>query len=115
MSESRVRVSLTLDSYTYQDFMPNQPQDIQVKITDDVLKGVYANNVSIMLGKEEFVLDFMTMTPPQGIVSARVYVNPSHAKRLAKVLQENVKKYEDQFGVIPEGAQNTSEIGFKTE
>ena len=95
--------------------MPNQPQEMQVKITDDVLKGIYSNNVSIMLGKEEFVLDFMTMTPPQGIVTARVYLNPSHAKRLAKVLQDNVKKYEDQFGAITEGSQNTGEIGFKTE
>lgn len=95
--------------------MPNQPQEMQVKITDDVLKGIYSNNVSIMLGKEEFVLDFITMTPPQGIVTARVYLNPSHAKRLAKVLQDNVKKYEDQFGAIVEGSQNTGEIGFKTE
>jgi hypothetical protein len=94
--------------------MSNEPQQIQVKISDDVLKGVYANLAQIAHSKEEFVIDFMTMMPPQGIVGARVYMNPAHAKRLGHALLDNVKKYEEQFGKIEEGAQQTPEVGFKT-
>jgi len=94
--------------------MSQQPQPIQVKISDEVLKGVYANLAQIAHTKEEFVVDFLSMMPPQGIVSARVYMSPSHTKRLAQALAENVKKYEEQFGKIEEGTQAAPEIGFKT-
>ncbi|MEK7496610.1 MAG: DUF3467 domain-containing protein [Patescibacteria group bacterium] len=93
----------------------NQPaQQIQVKVTDDVLKGVYSNMAQIAHTKEEFVIDFLNMMPPQGIVTARVFLNPAHTKRLSAALAENVKKYEEQFGKIDEGTSNTPEIGFKT-
>ncbi len=95
--------------------MNQAPNQIQVKITDDVLKGVYANLVQVAHSKEEFVLDFMTMMPPQGIVNARVYLSPAHIKRLAAALTDNVKKFEEQFGKIDESTSNTPEIGFKTE
>jgi Protein of unknown function (DUF3467) len=94
--------------------MPNQPQQIQVKITDDVLKGVYANMAQIAHTREEFVIDFLNLMPPQGIVSSRVYLSPAHTKRLAAALADNIKKYEEQFGKIDEGSQQSPEIGFKT-
>ncbi|MBU1039321.1 DUF3467 domain-containing protein [Patescibacteria group bacterium] len=92
-----------------------QPQQIQVKITDEVLKGVYANMAQIAHTKEEFVIDFLNLMPPQGIVAARVYLNPAHAKRLAAALTENIKKHEEQFGKIESTGHNAPEIGFKTE
>ncbi|HLD85896.1 MAG TPA: DUF3467 domain-containing protein [Patescibacteria group bacterium] len=94
--------------------MPNPQQQIQVKISDEVLMGVYANMAQIAHSKEEFVIDFLNLMPPSGIVSARVYLSPAHTKRLAAALADNVKKYEDQFGKIEEGSQLAPEIGFKT-
>ncbi|HCX38644.1 MAG: hypothetical protein UV57_C0004G0006 [Parcubacteria group bacterium GW2011_GWD2_43_10] len=91
-----------------------QPQQIQVKISDEVLKGVYANMAQIAHSKEEFVIDFLNLMPPSGIVNARVYLSPAHTKRLAAALLDNVKKYEDQFGKIDEGSAQAPEIGFKT-
>jgi len=91
-----------------------QPQQIQVKISDEVLKGVYANMAQIAHSKEEFVIDFLNLMPPSGIVNARVYLSPAHTKRLAAALLDNVKKYEEQFGKIEEGSQQAPEIGFKT-
>jgi len=64
--------------------------------------------------KEEFVVDFLNLMPPSGIVNARVYLSPAHTKRLAAALLDNVKKYEEQFGKIEEGSQQAPEIGFKT-
>jgi len=96
--------------------MENQPKQqqnqIQIKITDEVMKGVYANNMQIMHTKEEFVLDYMNILPPSGIMNSRVIVSPGHLKRMVKALSENLKKYEDQFGEIKE-AENPNEIGFK--
>lgn len=95
--------------------MPNpQPQQIQVKIDDATLKGVYSNMAQIAHSKEEFVIDFLNMMPPSGIVNARVYLAPAHAKRLAAALMDNVKKYEEQFGKLDESTQVSPEIGFKT-
>ena len=51
-------------------------QQMQVKVTDEVLKGVYANMVQVGHAAEEFVLDFMNLFPPAGIVTARVILSP---------------------------------------
>jgi len=40
---------------------------------------------------------------PQGKLVASLIVSPVHAKRLLRALQENVARYETQFGTLPEG------------
>jgi hypothetical protein len=40
---------------------------------------------------------------PQGKLVASLIVNPAHAKRLMRALEENVGRYEAQFGKLPEG------------
>jgi hypothetical protein len=94
---------------------PGQEQQIQVKVTDEVLKGVYANMVQIGHTREEFIMDFMNLFPPQGIINSRVIVSPSHMKRIIAALEENVKRYQEQFGDIPEGVNPQHNFGFRTE
>jgi hypothetical protein len=50
--------------------------------------------------KEEFVMDFLMIMPPSGAVTSRVIVSPSHMKRIVQALQENIQRYEDEFGII---------------
>ena len=50
--------------------------------------------------QEEFVLDFILATPPMGVVSSRVLISPTHAKRILAALQENIGNYEKVFGTI---------------
>lgn len=90
-------------------------QQIQIKITDDVLKGVTANMMAVAHTKEEFVVDFMNIYPAQGqgIVTSRVVLTPGHIKRILKALEENLKKYEAQFGMIAESDSPSPEIGFQ--
>ena len=92
---------------------PNQ-QQIQIKITDDILRGAYANAMSVAHTKEEFILDFMTVIPHQraGTVSARILTSPGHLKRIISALQENLKKYEGSFGKVDIADAPGSEIGF---
>ncbi|MCX6797586.1 MAG: DUF3467 domain-containing protein [Candidatus Doudnabacteria bacterium] len=90
-------------------------QQIQVKASDEILKGVYANMVQVGHTGEEFILDFMNIFPPTGILASRVVLSPAHAKRLAAALLDNVKKYESQFGSIKLADTPEHKIGFRTE
>ncbi len=90
-------------------------QQIQVKITDEVLKGIYSTHVQVGHTAEEFILDFMNVLPPAGIVNARIMLSPSHMKRLSKALLENISKYEEQFGTISLAVVPDQKIGFRTE
>ena len=82
----------------------SEKRDLRVKITDEILRGVYANQMVVSHTKEEFILDFVNVFPPEGIVNARVIISPGHLKRVIRALAENVRKYEDSFGEIPEAA-----------
>ncbi len=103
--------------------MNNQPptgpagQQMQIKIDDQVLKGVYANALQIGHTKEEFVLDFINLLPPQGIAVARILLSPGHMKRILAALQDNIKKYEEQFGKIEVAKEpkHDSKLGFSAK
>lgn len=96
----------------------NQPasgQQLQVKVSDEILRGVYANMLQIGHTQEEFVLDFMNVLPPAGTLNARIVVSPSHMKRIVAALEDNLKKYETQFGSIEAGQAPQHTVGFRTE
>ena len=91
----------------------NQQQNINIKISDDVLRGQYANMMMVAHTQEEFILDFMNVVPPTGVVSARIITSPGHLKRIIAALSDNLKKYESQFGVVKQApAPTNQEIGF---
>ncbi|NIS61442.1 MAG: DUF3467 domain-containing protein [Proteobacteria bacterium] len=81
------------------------PKEVEIKITDDILRGVYANNMAVAHTREEFFLDFINIFPPTGIVNARVVISPGHMKRIIRALNDNVLKYESKFGVIEEAPE----------
>lgn len=91
----------------------NQPQQIQIKADDQTAKGNYANLMFINHTKEEFVLDFANVMPPQGALVARIFTSPGHAKRILKALEENIGNYEKQFGKIDIAEEPKGGIGFQ--
>lgn len=102
--------------------MNNQPQanqgqqrQMQIKISDEILKGVYANAMQVAHSREEFLLDFLNLSPHMGagVISSRIIMSPGHLKRVIAALTENLKKYEDKFGKIEEANDPGNEIGFK--
>ena len=93
----------------------NSPQ-IQVKMDDETMKGRYAKMMQVAHNKEEFVLDFMNVFPPGGIVTARVVTSPGHLKRIMRALNENLQRYEQSFGAIKEAeGPNEGKFGFETK
>jgi hypothetical protein len=79
-------------------------RELPVKIPDHVLPGVYSNQMMVSHTREEFVIDFLNLFPPQGVVNARVIVSPGHLKRMIRALQENLSRYEARHGPILEAA-----------
>lgn len=75
---------------------------IQIEVAPDVAAGVYVNLAIISHTSAEFVVDAASMMPgiPKATVRSRIILAPEHAKRLALALQENIIKYESQFGKI---------------
>lgn len=89
-----------------------QQRQVQIKASDEDLKGKYSNSAQVLHTKEEFVMDFLNVFPPTGTLNARVIMSPGHYKRFAKALGENLKKYEDKFGQIDEAKGDEQKIGF---
>ena len=87
--------------------MSEQPAKKEVKVSfpESLRGGVYSNNMVITHTKEEFILDFMMITPPVGSVTARVVTSPAHMKRMLSALKVNLDKYESRFGKLAEAAE----------
>ncbi len=95
----------------------NKQRQLQVKISDEVLKGVYSNAMQATHSREEFTIDFLHLSPHQGagVVSAKIIMSPGHLKRMISALQDNVKKYEEKFGNIEKAQSLEEPVGFKNK
>ncbi len=78
--------------------------NLNIKIGDEELKGRYSNLLRITHTREEFILDFVNLVPPQGMVTARIITSPGHLKRIVQALAQNLARYEEAHGPIPEAA-----------
>ena len=87
----------------------NQKQNgLQLELPKEVAQGEYANLALISHSSSDFILDFARMMPgvPKAQVHCRVIMAPEHVKRLLAALQDNISKYEQQFGAIDMHNQN---------
>jgi hypothetical protein len=78
---------------------------VPVKVPDNVAGGVYANSMMVSHTREEFVLDFLYLSPNMATLNARVITSPGHLKRIIKALTENLRRYEASHGPIPEAVE----------
>lgn len=83
---------------------------IQIENSNEDIKGTYANMAQILHTKEEFVIDFLNVIPPRGTLNSRVIVSPSHFKRIASAMHNNLKKYEEKFGKVDENDDEEYDI-----
>ncbi len=98
----------------------NENQQVKIELKPDVAQGEYSNLAMINHSSSEFVIDFAHMlpiAPPQ--IFSRVIMAPEHAKRLLFALQENIGRYEQEFGEIkipqapaaPQGGRTIAPFG----
>lgn len=91
--------------------MADKPDARKMQIQSDpqTTAGVYSNLMMVSHRKEEFVLDFLFVHPQrsqsgEGVANlrSRVITSPEHTKRIVRALEENLRRYEEQFGPIEE-------------
>lgn len=75
---------------------------LNIQIGDEEMKGRYSNLLRIAHTREEFILDFIHVVPPQATVVARVVTSPGHLKRIIAALGQNLERYEQAHGSVPE-------------
>ena len=80
----------------------NNNHQLQIELKPEVAEGIYSNLAILTHSSSEFVADFIQMMPgmQKAQVRSRIIMAPEHAKRLLLALQDNMKKYEQQFGTI---------------
>jgi len=82
----------------------SHPPKIPIKFSPHSIGGVYSNQMVVSHTREEFLMDFINLFPPEGVVNARVIVSPGHLKRMIRALQDNLSKYEARFGPVLEAS-----------
>jgi len=80
----------------------NEQNQLNIELSEEVAQGIYSNLAVISHSSSEFILDFIRLMPgvPKAHVKSRIIVTPEHAKRLLAALQDNLSRYERQFGTI---------------
>jgi hypothetical protein len=75
---------------------------LNIELPEEVAEGTYSNLVIISHSNTEFVLDFIRILPgvPKAKVKSRIVMTPQHAKRLLLALNDNISKFEQNFGPI---------------
>ena len=94
----------------------NNQNQINIELPEDIADGEYANLAIITHSNQEFIVDFVRLTPgvPKAKVKSRIILTPQHAKRLMMALNENVRKFEQAHGEIKEFEQITFPLNFGT-
>ncbi|HID97116.1 MAG TPA: DUF3467 domain-containing protein [Thermodesulfobacteriaceae bacterium] len=82
--------------------MSNTANEVKINFPENLRAGTYSNNTVVGHTREEFILDFLMVTPPVGTLVSRIIVSPGHMKRLSRTILENIEKYEAKFGTIQE-------------
>ena len=79
-----------------------QQGQLQIELPQDIAQGEYANFAIITHSSSDFIIDFARVLPgvPKAQVKSRVILAPEHAKRLLGALQENIIRYEREYGPI---------------
>ena len=82
--------------------MAENNNQLNIELDENVAQGTYANLAVITHSSSEFILDFVRVMPglPKSKVQSRIILTPEHAKRLLRALQDNIQKFESNFGPI---------------
>jgi hypothetical protein len=91
-----------------------QPNQLNIEISEEVAEGTYANLAIITHSHAEFVIDFVSVMPgtPKSKVKSRIIFTPMHAKRFLKALEDNINRYEAANGTIQDLEQVEIPLNF---
>ena len=75
---------------------------INIEIDEKTSEGIYSNLAIINHSASEFVMDFISIMPgsSKNKVKSRIIITPQHAKKLRKALNDNIERFEQNYGSI---------------
>lgn len=99
--------------------MNQMKQQINIEIDDKAAEGIYSNLAMIVHSPTEIIIDFARIMPrmAKAKVQSRIIMTPMHAKMLKMALEDNLGKFEKQYGEIKlhgNPAQQNN-IGFESQ
>jgi hypothetical protein len=92
----------------------NKDGQLNIELDQEIAEGIYSNLAIINHSMSEFIVDFINIMPgvPKAKVKSRIILTPQHAKRLAKALADNVRKFEQAHGKIKDSEQAPIPMNF---
>jgi hypothetical protein len=94
----------------------NTDNELNIELSGDIAQGSYSNMAIITHSSSEFILDFIRMMPgvPKPQVNNRIIMTAEHAKRLFLALEDNLSKFEKQYGeiILHNEPKNVIPMGF---
>ena len=67
---------------------PEQQNQINIELPEDIAEGIYSNFAIIAHSNQEFIIDYVRLMPgiPKAKVKARIVLTPQHAKRFIRAV-----------------------------
>jgi len=95
--------------------LEQKQRKLNIEIGEKESEGIYSNMAMITHSPQEIIIDFARVMPGalKTKVLSRIIMTPAHAKMLSKALEENLKKFESQFGQIKIQGGDDKNIGFQ--
>lgn len=94
----------------------NEAPKQEIKIADNIPGAEYANGMQVNHNSDEFQLFFFNILAGSGRVTGKIITSPGHFKRMVAAMQDNLGKYEKQFGEIKDVKMGEEkEIGFNVK
>lgn len=86
---------------------------VEIQVDEEIAQGIYTNLAAINHSENEFIFDFIFLQPqsPKAKVRSRLILSPKHAKRFLNALQDNIRKYEENFEKIEETTGPVADVG----
>jgi hypothetical protein len=75
---------------------------VSARVPEKVARGVHATGIVVLDSPTEFIIDFLQGVTRPHQVAARLVVHPVVMSQLTAALQDNVNKYNANFGAIPQ-------------
>ena len=90
---------------------------INIEIDEKTSDGIYSNLAIINHSASEFVMDFISIMPgsTKNKVKSRIIITPQHAKKLRKALNDNIDRFEQNFGSIKDYENPKFQLNFGPE
>ena len=74
-------------------------QPVKILVQPEIQKGVYSNVALIHHTKNEFIVDFLLQFGGEAQLVSRVILSPPHMRALQDAINQNIKKYDEEYKV----------------